>query len=62
MREASPYPFTMACCLVNGMEGYLPTYAAFAEGGYEARSSSFTPGVGEELMAGQLRLLRELHG
>ena len=62
VREASPYPFTMACCLVNGMEGYLPTYAAFAEGGYEARSSSFTPGVGEELMAGQLRLLRELHG
>ena len=62
VREASPYPFAMACCLVNGMEGYLPTYAAFAEGGYEARSSSFTPGVGEELMAGQLRLLRELHG
>ena len=62
VREASPYPFTMACCLVNGSEGYLPMYSAFAEGGYEARSSEFCPGVAEELIAGQARLLRALHG
>ncbi len=62
VREASPYPFTIACCLVNGSEGYLPMYSAFAEGGYEARSSEFCPGVAEELIAGQARLLRALHG
>ncbi|MEA4824352.1 MAG: hypothetical protein VB111_09605 [Clostridiaceae bacterium] len=62
VRDASPYPVTLACCLTNGSEGYLPMYPAFAEGGYEARSSAFCPGVAEELVAGQAKLLRELHG
>lgn len=62
VRDASPFPFTIFCCLVNGSEGYLPMYPAFAEGGYEARSSSFMPGVAEEIVAGQTRILRRLHG
>jgi len=61
IRDASPYPLTMACCLVNGTEGYLPMYSAFAEGGYEARSSSYKPGVAEEIIAAQTRILRKLH-
>ena len=40
---------TIPCCLVNGSRGYLPTREVFALGGYEARSSSFLPGVGETL-------------
>ena len=60
-RSASPFAATLACCLVNGAEGYLPMYSAFAEGGYEARSSMFTPGVAEKLIAGQAKILKELY-
>ena len=60
-RSASPFGTTLTCCLVNGGEGYLPMYSAFAEGGYESRSSNFTPGVAEQLIAGQAKLLRELY-
>ena len=60
-RSASPFAVTMACCCVNGAEGYLPMYTAFAEGGYEATYSQFTPGIAEELIAGQGRLLKELY-
>ena len=60
-RSASPFGTTITCCLVNGGEGYLPMYSAFAEGGYEARSSQFTPGVAEQLIAGQAKILKELY-
>ena len=60
-RSASPFPVTIACCLVNGSEGYLPMYAAFAEGGYEAKNSNFKPGVAEQLIAGQAKILKELY-
>ena len=60
-RSASPFGMTLTCCLVNGAEGYLPMYSAFAEGGYEARSSQFTPGVAEQLIAGQAKILKELY-
>ncbi len=60
-RSASPFGMTLTCCLVNGAEGYLPMYSAFAEGGYEARSSQSTPGVAEQLIAGQAKILGELY-
>ena len=60
-RSASPFGTTITCCLVNGGEGYMPMYSAFAEGGYEARSSNFTAGVAEQLIAGQAKLLKELY-
>ena len=60
-RSASPFGTTLTCCLVNGGEGYLPMYSAFAEGGYESRSSNFTPGVAEQLIAGQAKILKELY-
>ncbi|NMA07904.1 MAG: hypothetical protein GX929_02150 [Clostridiales bacterium] len=62
IKEASPYSFTIPCCVTNGSEGYFPMYSAFAEGGYEARSSRFCPGVAEEIVAGHTRMLRRLHG
>ncbi|MBR6747624.1 MAG: hypothetical protein IKM07_01695 [Clostridia bacterium] len=60
IKEASPFPFTIPCCLTNGSEGYLPTYSAFAEGGYEARSSKFTKGIAEELVVGACNLLKTM--
>ncbi len=61
VREASPYEVTMACCCTNGCEDYMPMYSAFAEGGYEARSSSFTAGVAEDAVVGTARILSELY-
>ena len=61
VRDASPFSLTMACCLVNGGQGYLPMYTAFAEGGYEATNSNFTAGVAEQLVAGQAKILQELY-
>ena len=42
VRRAFPSSFVLTGCLTNGGEGYLPTEEAFAEGGYEARTSRFT--------------------
>ena len=61
VRAASPFAMTMACCLVNGSQGYLPMYTAFAEGGYEATNSNFSAGVAEQLVAGQAGILKELY-
>ena len=40
----------ITCGLANGQQGYLPTRDAFLEGGYEARSSRFTPTLPDELL------------
>lgn len=42
LREAFPELFILTACNCNGAQGYLPSAAAFEEGGYEANSSSFT--------------------
>ncbi len=43
-------------CCANGYSGYLPTEAAFAEGGYEASSSMFSPNL-ESLVSDAVREL-----
>jgi hypothetical protein len=42
VRERSPFSHTFYFGYTNGWFGYLPTAAAFAEGGYEPRTSVFT--------------------
>lgn len=44
-RNESPFRHTFFYGYTNGWLGYLPTEAAFAEGGYEPRTSPFTPQV-----------------
>ncbi len=51
-RECVPDRYVIACCLVNGGEGYLPSQEAFDEGGYEAKSSLFC-NVATELLQGK---------
>ena len=48
VREALPEKYIVALCAANGYEGYLPTEAAFSEGGYEASSSPFQPSLEKE--------------
>jgi hypothetical protein len=43
VRGQSPFAHTFYFGYTNGWIGYLPTASAFAEGGYEPRTSVFTP-------------------
>ena len=45
VRNESAFAHTFYFGYTNGWLGYLPTAAAFAEGGYEPRTSPFTPQV-----------------
>lgn len=52
VRGRSPFGETVCTCLTNGSCGYFPVASAYAEGGYEARSSTFCPTVAERLVSG----------
>ncbi len=62
VRRASPFKMTFLSCLTNGSRGYFPFSDSYAQGGYEAATSPFGPTVADDLVAGQLKQLRELHG
>jgi hypothetical protein len=51
--------FTLTLALTNGYQGYLPHARAFAEGGYEAANSHFTPTLQEQAMACVQEILDE---
>ncbi|MBS1874100.1 MAG: neutral/alkaline non-lysosomal ceramidase N-terminal domain-containing protein [Acidobacteria bacterium] len=49
VRAESPFRQTFYFGYANGWLGYLPTAAAFREGGYEPRTSPFTPDAERDL-------------
>ena len=55
--DASPFKMTLCTCLTSGSCGYFPVASAYAEGGYEARSSVFGASVAEDLVRGSSELL-----
>ena len=59
-KEGSPFRMTIPCCLTNGSQGYFPVDSAYAEGGYEARSSNFAAGIATSLINGQVEQLKKL--
>jgi hypothetical protein len=61
VEAASPFSRTRTLGLTNGSMGYIPTRAAFAEGGYEAgyRSARYEPETGHRWAEVAARLLRE---
>lgn len=50
MRALAPDKFVVCAVCANGYEGYFPTEEAFAQGGYEAKSSLFTPTLEREII------------
>ena len=61
VKSGSPFKMTICTCLTNGSCGYFPVASAYAEGGYEARSSVFGPTVAQNLIDGQIAQLRKLY-
>ena len=60
IKEKSPFGLSFVLCLTNGSRGYFPFSDSFREGGYEAATSPFGPSVADDLIAGELSLLRRL--
>ncbi|MBR2616058.1 MAG: hypothetical protein IKC69_05215 [Clostridia bacterium] len=58
-RAAVPELFVLSACLANGGQGYLPSVDAFAEGGYEARTTNFTEVVAPTLQNAALAMLKD---
>ncbi|MEW6357311.1 MAG: hypothetical protein AB1696_13355 [Planctomycetota bacterium] len=65
IKEQSPFERTYVVELANDYVGYIPTRAAFEEGGYEvldARSSKVGPEAGDIVRDACVRLLHEVAG
>ncbi len=60
VRKASPFAHTFYFGLTNGSLLYLPTKAAFAEGGYEPNVSPFTDRAQADFTSGVTRYLQQL--
>ena len=60
IKEAEGFDMILPCALTNGCEGYFPMESAYAEGGYEARTSHFKAGVADAIVEGAKSLLKEL--
>ena len=60
IREGAPDKLVISLTCANGFEGYLPTATAFAEGGYEATASAFTPNLEEQCVGAAVELLKKL--
>lgn len=56
-RASAPELYVITCGLANGQQGYLPSVAAFAEGGYEASNSRFASNGAEMLQSAAKELL-----
>ena len=61
LKAKSPFAMTILSCLTNGSRGYFPFAKAYAEDGYEAATSPFGESVADDLIAGQLSLLKGLY-
>jgi hypothetical protein len=60
VRHASPFRNTFFFGYTNGWLGYLPTAKAFDEGGYEPKTSPFTPGAEADVTLSVIAYLQSL--
>lgn len=60
IRKASPFKMTILSCLTNGSRGYFPFSDSYKQGGYESATSPFGPTVADDLIAGELALLKSI--
>jgi hypothetical protein len=56
----SPFRHTLVSGYSNGTFGYMPTRAAFAEGGYEVDTALYGPDTEDIVVGAALEMLREL--
>ena len=61
IKRASPFPYTAVAAYTDGTVGYIPTRAAYPDGGYEVdRACRVNPEAGEMVQETSLSLLRSL--
>ncbi len=60
LKANSDFPHTFVAGYCNDLILYIPTHAAYAQGGYEVDMARVAPGSGEEMVAVALGQLREL--
>lgn len=60
IKAGSPFRHTVVITHCNGAAGYLPTRAAYDEGGYEVQTSRVAPGAAERVVEEVLEMLRGL--
>ena len=61
VKRESKFRMTIPACTTNGSFGYLPEESAYAQGGYEQRSSRYAAGVGERLAKGIIATFAEFN-
>ena len=61
VKKRSPFRMTILSCLSNGSRGYFPFSDAYTTGGYESATSPFGPSVADDLIEGELKLLKRLY-
>ena len=60
VRDAAPFPQTFYFGYTNGWFGYLPTRAAFKEGGYEPKTSLLTESAEGDVLKGVITYIQGL--
>lgn len=60
IKDTDGFSMILPAALVNGSYGYFPAKSAFLEGGYEARTSNYTPVITEEMVKCGKDILAEL--
>ena len=60
IKRCEGYGVILPCAITNGYEGYFPAPSAFAEGGYEARTSPYKDDIAERIVDSATRLLESL--
>ena len=59
-KSVDGFDMILPCALTNGGEGYFPMESAYAEGGYEARTSHFKAGVADAIVDCAKSILEDL--
>ena len=62
LEGVSPYDMTLTFGYTNGMNGYVPSAAAFEYGCYEANCTNLMPGGGEQIQEEFLVMLEDMYG
>ena len=60
IKDTPGWDVIVPCSLTNGNDGYFPMMDSYLEGGYEARTSSYKPGVSEAIVKCSKEILSDL--